>query len=167
MTTGDVNLKDPALNDSKETVSALNAVLRHTLSAISQYFLHARMLKHSGVLDYADYSYRTSLGFMKASDMLVELLLSLGGVPDMQDMAPVMIGKTPQEMLGCDLAHAESTLQHVMAAQAACAQNKRATDILSHMSGTLGENINYLRSMQAEERFSSTSSLSTTNKDCA
>lgn len=146
-----------------ELITSLNAVLRHKLTGINQYFLHARMLKHQGHMQLADATYRTSIDSMKFSDMLVELVLNMGGMPNMQDMGSLLIGATPKEMLGCDLAHAEATLQHILAAQAAAkaAGETRAAELLARMTDAQQEQIEALRALGAALPASSN------HKDCA
>jgi bacterioferritin len=87
----------------------LNAVLKYKLTGISQYFLHARMLKHQGQLRLADYEYKSSIDTMKHSDMLVEHILSLGGYPNLQELGSLSIGATADEMISNDLALREAT----------------------------------------------------------
>ena len=146
-----------------DTILQLNAVLRQKLTGINQYFLHARMLKHMGQVEFADYIYRTSIDAMKFSDMLVEAILTLGGKPNMQDMGSLMIGDTPQQMLEGDLAHAEATLMHIRAALAACqaAGQTRAMDLLGRMLENQQEHAEALR------RLLPAASFSPSTKDCA
>ncbi len=80
------------------------------LTGINQFFLHARVLKHQGQLKLADYTYKSSIDAMKFSDMLVEHVLQLGAVPNMQDLAQLAIGTTPEDMLANDCKHAETVL---------------------------------------------------------
>ena len=146
-----------------ETITQLNAVLRQKLTGINQYFLHARILKHQGKVEFADYIYRTSIDAMKFSDMLVELILSLGGMPNMQDMGALMIGDTPQRMLEGDMAHAETTLMHIRAALAACQADgqTRAAELLARMQESQQEHMQALRGLMNAASFSPQA------KDCA
>jgi bacterioferritin len=99
--------------DNNELVSRLNAVLKNKLTGINQYFLHARMLKHVGNVKLADYEFKSSIDIMKHSDMLVELILSLGGFPNLQELSKLMIGETVESMLANDLALSESGLSAI------------------------------------------------------
>jgi bacterioferritin len=148
---------------SQDTIYHLNAVLRHKLTGINQYFLHARMLKHQGQMELADAAYRTSINSMKYSDMLVEMILSLGGKPNMQDMGSLMIGDNAAQMLECDLAHAEATLQHIKAGQAASAAENQtgAAALLARMADAQQEQVRALRQLQTEFP------TSPNQKDCA
>jgi bacterioferritin len=135
--------------EKPQSLQQLNAVLQHKLSGINQYFLHARMLKHQGLMEIADYTYRSSIDAMKSSDMLVEQILSMGGVPDMQHMDPVNIGETPKQMLSSDLAHAQRALGTIEQATQSCADTglEHAAQFLQRMAETQKERIDTLQSL--------------------
>jgi bacterioferritin len=83
-------------------ITHLNAVLKNEMTAINQYFLHARMLEHWGVAKLGAYEYDESIDEMKHADMLIKRILFLGGVPRLE-LDKLLIGQTVPEVLDCDL----------------------------------------------------------------
>ena len=108
------------LVENQDIVKQLNAVLKNKLTAINQYFLHARVLKHLGDVALADQEYKASIVAMKHSDMLVEHILSLGGLPNLQELGKLMVGETPDAMLRNDLKHAETSVAVIIDAIKLC-----------------------------------------------
>ena len=80
----------------------LNAVLKNEMTALNQYFLHARMLEHWGVVKLGAHEYDESIDEMKHADMLIKRLLFLGGEPRLE-LDKLLIGNTVQEVIECDL----------------------------------------------------------------
>ena len=84
-------------------IRLLNAQLTNELSAVNQYFLHARMYRHWGLEKIAKKEYEESIGEMKHADKLIDRILMLDGLPNLQAMHKIMIGENTEEMIGCDL----------------------------------------------------------------
>lgn len=131
--------------DSK-VIEFLNKALENELTAINQYFLHARMYKNWGFSKLNEKEYHESIDEMKHADQIIERILFLEGLPNLQNIGKILIGENPLEMLQCDLKLENIAVPLLREAIVYCESIKDfvSRDLFSHILDSEEEHIDWL-----------------------
>src|SRR5574343_449769 len=129
-----------------QVITALQAQLKNELTAINQYFVHYRMLKHWGLDKLAQKEYAESIGEMKHADRLMDRIFMLDGLPNLQDLGKLSIGETVPEALACDLALQRGAQQTIKDGIACCegVRDYVSRDLLQKILDDTEEHIDFL-----------------------
>ena len=112
------------MKGNPQIVTELNKLLKNELTAINQYFLHARMMRHWGFDRLGKKIYEESIGEMKHADRLMERILVLDGLPNLQDLGKLGVGETVPECLAADLKLENAARNALAAATTLCEAQK-------------------------------------------
>ena len=129
-----------------QVLTHLQAQLRNELTAINQYFVHYRMLKHWGLARMAKKEYEESMGEMKHADKLMDRILIQGGLPNLQDLGKLLIGEDALEILQCDLKLEVASQATIKDGMAHCesVRDYVSRDLLQGILDDTEEHIDYL-----------------------
>jgi bacterioferritin len=135
-----------AVKGDTKVIEFLNKQLKNELTAVNQYFLHHRLLKHWGFGRLAKHEYDESIDEMKHADRLIERILMLDGLPNLQDLGKLLVGENAVEILRCDL-KAEQAAQRTLKDGIAHCESVRdyvSREVLSHILEDTEEHIDWL-----------------------
>ena len=134
------------MKGQKEIIERLNVILTNELTAVNQYFLHARMYENWGITKLGRKTYEESIGEMKHADMLVKRILFLEGLPNMQDLHKLALGEDVPEALECDLKLERRGRTNLIDAIAACEKAKDfvSRDLLRTILTDTEQHVDYL-----------------------
>jgi bacterioferritin len=132
-------------------IQHLNAQLKNELTAINQYFMHYRLMKHWGFERMAKKEYEESIGEMKHADQLMDRILMLDGLPNLQDLGKLMIGEDLVEALRSDLKLEQASQATIKDGIAHCesVRDYVSRDVLQHILEDTEEHIDFLETQLA------------------
>ena len=135
---------------NQEIIDYLNKVLKNELTAINQYFLHAKILEDRGLKKLAEKEKHESIEEMEHADWLMERILFLEGLPNLQDLDRIMIGEDVEEMLDCDLRQEMIAVPLLREAIAFCESHSDyvSRDLLNKILTSEEEHIDWLEIQQ-------------------
>ena len=129
-----------------QVIGHLQAQLKNELTAINQYFLHYRMLKHWGFDKLAKKEYAESIGEMKHADWIMDRIFVLDGLPNLQDLGKLQVGEDVSEILACDLRAEQGAQATIKEGMAYCesVRDYVSRDLLQKILDDTEEHIDFL-----------------------
>lgn len=129
-----------------KAITHLQAQLKNELTAINQYFVHYRMLKHWGFDKLAKKEYQESIGEMKHADALMDRIFMLDGLPNLQDLGKLQVGEDVPEILACDLRSEQGAQATIKEGMAHCesVRDYVSRDLLQKILDDTEEHIDFL-----------------------
>ena len=146
------SFRSDSIKGNSEVISFLNKVLKMELTAVNQYFLHAKMAANWQYRDFAGKTREESIDEMKHADELIDRILVLEGVPNLQDLGKLYIGEDLPEMVACDLRLEMEAIPLLRDAIVCCEQQRDfvSRDLLAHILEDEESHVDWLEAQQLQ-----------------